>query len=98
MVEFGVTPNQIFKGDANKRQNISDCNKIKRKLLFHILQKKNKKIELSGKEWDLEEKLNIEENIHKMFIFLVKKKDRKKERLYLVTNNKVKVYTKYDKS
>ena len=98
MVEFGVTPNQIFKGDANKRQNISDCNKIKRKLLFHILQKKNKKIELSGKEWDLEEKLNIEENIHKMFIFLVKKKDRKKERLYLLTNNKVKVYTKYDKN
>ena len=99
MVEFGVTPHQIFKYDAYKRQNLNDCGKIKRSLLFNILQKKNKKQELNGKEWDLEEmKINIEDNIHKMFIFLVKKKDKKKERLYLLSNNKVKIYTKYDKN
>ena len=97
MVEFGVTPNQLFKNDTSKRQNLNECNKIKRKLLFHIIQKRNKNIAL-GKEWDLEEKQNIDENINKMFIFIVKKKDRKKERLYLLTNNKVKVYTKYDKN
>ena len=33
-----------------------------------------------------------------MFIFIVKKKDKKKERLYLLSNNKVKVFTKYDKN
>ena len=99
MVEFGVTPNQIFKGEANKRQNLNDCSKIKRNLLFNILQKKNKKTELTGKEWDLDEiKVNIEDNIFKMFIFIVKKKDKKKERLYLLSNNKVKVFTKYDKN
>ena len=99
MVEFGVTPNQLFKYDTSKRQNLNDCGKIKRSLLFNILQKKNKKVELNGKEWDLEEmKINIEDNIYKMFIFLVKKKDKKKERLYLLTNNKVKIYTKYDKN
>ena len=43
-------------------------------------------------------KVNIEDNIYKMFIFIVKKKDKKKERIYLLTNNKVKIYTKYDKS
>ena len=99
MVEFGVTPNQLFKYDTYKRQNLNDCGKIKRSLLFNILQKRNKNIELSGKEWDLDEmKVNIEDYIHKMFIFIVKKKDKKKERLYLLSNNKVKIYTKYDRS
>jgi hypothetical protein len=54
---------------------------------------------LTGKELDIEEiKINIEDNnISKMFYFIVKKKERKKERLYLLTNNKVKVLTKNDK-
>ena len=99
MVEFGVTPNQIFKSDTYKRQNINDVARVKRNLLFNILQKKNKKAERSGKEFDLEEiKVNIEDNISKMFIFLVKKKDKKKDRIYLLTNNKVKIYTKYEKN
>ena len=99
MVEFGVTPNQLFKSDTNKRQNLNDCGKIKRSLLFNILQRRDKKKEYTGKELDLEEiKVNIEDNIYKMFIFIVKKKDKKKERIYLLTNNKVKIYTKYDKN
>ena len=99
MVEFGVTPNQLFKSDTYKRQNVNDCSRIKRSLLFHVLHKKSKKMELTGKELDIEEiKLNIEDNnISKMFYFIVKKKERKKERLYLLTNNKVKVLTKNDK-
>ena len=99
MVEFGVTPNQLFKYDTYKRQNINDISRIRRNLLFNVLQKKNKKADQTGKELDLEEiKVNIEENISKMFIFIVKKKDKKKERIYLLTNNKVKIYTKYDKN
>ena len=99
MVEFGVTPNQLFKNDTYKRQNVNDCSRIKRSLLFHVLQKKSKKMEFTGKELDIEEiKVNIEDNnISKMFYFIVRKKERKKERLYLLTNNKVKVFTKNDK-
>ena len=43
MVEFGVTPNQLFKYDTYKRQNINDISRIKRNLLFNVLQKKIKK-------------------------------------------------------
>ena len=89
----------IFKNDTYKRQNINDLSRIKRNLLFNVLEKKNKKTEQNNKEIYLEEiKVNIEDNISKMFIFIVKKKDKKKERIYLLTNNKVKIYTKYDKN
>ena len=99
MVEFGVTPNQLFKYDAHKRNYLRDCGKIKRTLLYRILKHRHKKKENSGKELDLQEiKINIEENISKMFIFVVKKKEKKKERIYLLTNNKVKIYTKKDKN
>ena len=40
MLEFGVTPNQLFKSDTYKRQNINDCLKAKRNLLFNAIQKK----------------------------------------------------------
>ena len=33
-----------------------------------------------------------------MFIFLVKKKEKRKERLFLLANNKVKIFTKYEKN
>jgi len=60
MVEFGLTPNQIFKNDTYKRQNLNECGKIKRSLLFNILQRRDKKTEYTGKELDLEEiKVNI---------------------------------------
>ena len=109
MVEFGVTPNQLFKYDAHKRYNLNDFGKIKRSLLYNILQNKDKdkkkennekeKEKEKEKEFDLQEiKINIEEKIYKMFIFVVKKKDKKKERIYLLANNKVKVYKKKDKS
>ena len=99
MVEFGVTPNQLFKYDTYKRQNVNDNYRIKRSLLFNVLQKRHKKIELTGKELDIEEiKINIiEDNIFKMFFFIVKKNERKKERIYLLSYNKVKVFTKTDK-
>ena len=42
MVEFGVTPNQIFKNDTIKRQNLNDNHKIKKSLLFNIIQKLKK--------------------------------------------------------
>ena len=99
MVEFGVTPHQLFKYDTYKRQNFSDCNKIKRSLLFHVLNKMHKKGEFTGKELDIEElKFNFEENPFKMFYFSFKKKEKKKERIYLLTYNKIKIYSKYDKT
>ena len=95
MVEFGVTPNQIFKNDTYKRQNLNDNHKIKRSLLFNIFQKMKKKQAITGNELILEEnKVNSKENIKKFFVFLISKKDTKKERLFLLSKNKVEVYTK----
>lgn len=82
MVEFGVTPHQLFKNDTYKRQNFNDCNKIKRSLLFHVLHKIHKKGEFTGKELDIEEiKFNFEENPIKMFYFSFKKKEKERKNL-----------------
>ena len=95
MVEFGVTPNQIFKNDTSKRQNLNENQKIKRSLLFNIIQKIKKNQKLTGNELIIEEnKINSKENIQKFFVFLISKKDIKKERLFFLSKNKVEVYTK----
>jgi len=95
MVEFGVTPNQIFKNDTTKRQNLNENQKIKRSILFNIIQKMKKNQTLTGNELIIEEKkISAKENIHKFFVFLVKKKDVKKERIFLLIKNKIGVYTK----
>ena len=96
MVEFGVTPNQIFKNHTFKRQNLNDNNKIKRSLLFNILQKTRKKQKITGKELELEEnKINTKENIQKFLVFLVTRKDLKKERIFFITKNKLEIFKKY---
>ena len=95
MVEFGVTPNQIFKNDTSKRQNLNENQKIKRSLLFNIIQKIKKNQKLTGNELIIEEnKINSKENIQKFFVSLISKKDIKKERLFFLSKNKVEVYTK----
>ena len=59
----------------------------------------NKKGELTGNELDIEEvKFNFEENPFKMYYFSFKKKEKKKERIYLLTYNKIKIYSKYNKT
>jgi hypothetical protein len=96
MVEFGVTPNQIFKNDTIKRQNLNDNHKIKKSLLFNIIQKMKKHQNLAIKEFELEEnKINTKENIKKFTVFLVSKKDLKKERLFFFTRHKIEIYKKY---
>ena len=96
MVEFGVTPNQIFKNDTIKRQNLNDNHKIKKSLLFNIIQKTRKNQKLTGKELELEEnKINTKENIKKFTVFLVSRKDLKKERLFFFTRHKIEIYKKY---
>ena len=96
MVEFGVTPNQIFKNDTIKRQNLNDNHKIKKSLLFNIIQKLKKNQKLSGKELEIEEnKINTKENIKKFSVFLVTRKDIKKERLFFFAKYKIEIYKKY---
>ena len=95
MVEFGVTPHQIFKNDTYKRQNLSDNNKTKRSFLFNIFQKLKKNQKLTGKELEFEEyKINTKEEIKKFFVFIVISKDTKKERLFLLSKNKIDIITK----
>ena len=95
MVEFGVTPNQIFKNDTYKRQNINDNHKIKRSLLFNIMEKLKKNQKLSENELDFDEnKINSKEIIQTFFVFIVNEKDVKKERIFLLKKYKIEIYTK----
>ena len=96
MVEFGVTPNQIFKNDTIKRQNLNDNHKIKKSLLFNIIQKMKKHQNLAIKEFELEEnKINTKENIKKFTVFLVTRKDLKKERIFFFARHKIEIFKKY---
>ena len=98
MVEFGVTPNQIFKNDTCKRQNLYDNNRIKHSLLFNVFQKIKKNQKITGKEIELEEiKFSCKENVEKFFVFIVKKKEKKKERLFLLSKNRIDIFTKKDR-
>jgi len=98
MVEFGVTPNQIFKNDTCKRQNLYDNNRIKHSLLFNVFQKIKKNQKITGNEIELEEiKFSCKENVEKFFVFIVKKKEKKKERLFLLSKNRIDIFTKKDR-
>ena len=95
MVEFGVTPNQIFKNDTYKRQNVNDNHKIKRSLLFNVMEKLKKNQKLYENELDFDEnKINSKENIQTFFVFIVNEKEIKKERIFLLKKNKIEIYTK----
>ena len=95
MVEFGVTPNQIFKNDTSKRLKLNGIQKIKQSLLFNIIKKIKKNQTILGKELIFQEnKINFKDNIDKIFVFVVTEKDTKKERILLLAKNKVEVYSK----
>ena len=94
-VEFGVTPNQIFKNDTNKRINSNNFQKIKQSLLFNIIKKIKKNQTIIGNELIfIENKINFKEDIDKIFVFIVTKNDSKKERIFLLAKRKVEIYTK----
>ena len=97
MVEFGVTPNQLFKSDVYKRQSPNEISKIKRSLLYNILKKIKEKSAFTGNEFDLFElKTSIDEKCFQLFSVINKHKERKKVRFYLLCKDKIKIYSKME--
>ena len=95
MVEFGVTPNQIFKSDTNKRYPIKDLKK--KPILFNFQIKTGKKEDV----WNMNEELEIKDSdVYlegtpiKIFSSLKKNEDVKNEKILFLYQDKVKIISK----
>ena len=92
IVEFGVTPNQIFKNDTSKRKVYSEL-KNKKQLLYNTTEAlkkgKNDKNLLDFDEIDCD--FN-EEKPYRIFDF--QKEGYKKWRIYILTKDNIKIFTK----
>jgi hypothetical protein len=91
MVEFGVTPNQVFKSDVNKRKSY---NEIKHKQLLYNTTTSIKNGDKNNKFLNFEE-IDCDFNEEKPYrIFDFKKEGFKKWRIYILTKKCVKIFTK----
>ena len=91
IVEFGVTPNQIFKNDTNKRKLYSEL-KNQKQLLFNTteaIKKGEKDVNLLNFE---EIDCDFNEKPYRIFDF--QKEGYKKWRVYILTKENVKIFTK----
>ena len=86
MVEFGVTPNQIFKSDTNKRKAYSDLKNMKT-LLYNIIDNKSDNLTFEEIETDFD-------NEQPYRIFEYQKDGYKKWRIFILTKKNVKIYSK----
>ena len=92
MVEFGVTPNQIFKSDVNKRKSYNEI-KHNKQLLYNTTtaikngDRNNKFLNFEEIDCDFNE-----EKPYRIFDF--KKEGFKKWRIYILTKKSVKIFTK----
>ena len=86
MVEFGVTPNQIFKSNTDKRKVYSELKNTKQLLYNTISTNKNNLI--------FEEIDSDFDNEIPYRIFEFQKEGYKKWRIYIITKKNVKIYSK----
>ena len=92
LVEFGVTPNQIFKNDVGKRKIYREL-KNKNQLLYNTTESLKKAEE--DKEFLNFEEIDCDfndENPYKIFEF--QKGGYKKWRVYILTKENIKIFTK----
>ena len=92
MVEFGVTPNQIFKADTIKRKLYHEL-KNKKQMLFNITEAV-KKGETDKNYLDFEEIDCDFDNEKPYRIYDFQKEGYKKWRIYILTKDKIKIFTK----
>ena len=90
MVEFGVTPSQLFKNDTYKRYAIKDLKK--KPILFNYQIKANNNIneELEVKDSEL----FLEGTPYKIFSSLKKNEDVKNEKILFLYEDKIKIISK----
>ena len=102
MVEFGVTPSQVFKNDADKRLNIKNLRK--KPILFDFMTKKGKKQNMVFSLDTIDEiklresEINIEGEPYKIFSSWKKDEELKHEKMLLLYSDKVKIITRSEKS
>ena len=106
MVEFGVTPSQVFKNDVDKRLNVKNLRK--KPILFEYQIKKEKKGNINKdhifslddiKEIKIREsELYIEGEPSKIFSSWKKDEEHKHEKMLFLYEDKVKIITKTEKS
>ena len=99
MLEFGITPHQVFKSDASQRK-INLDNKIKRRLFFNTFQniKDNELNNAERKEYLIFEEIKgiINFNYAKYIYYFPKDKnsDNIKRNIYVMNNYSLDIYTR----
>ena len=84
MVEFGVTPNQIFKSDTSKRKVYSDL-KISKNFLYNSISKNIDNLILDEIEIDFDREIP----------YRIFEDGEKKLRMFILTKKNVKIYSRH---
>ena len=103
MVEFGVTPSQVFKGDVDKRIPVKNLRK--RPILYEFNTRKEKKEKTQNIFSDdvineikvRESELYIEGSPYKMFSSWKKDEEHKHEKMLFLYSDKVRIISKTEK-
>jgi hypothetical protein len=103
MVEFGVTPSQVFKSDVDKRMQIKNLRK--KPIMFEFMTKKDKKekkehlftLEEENEIKIRESELYIEGEPHKMFSSWKIDEEHKHEKMLFLYSDKVRIISKTEK-
>ena len=101
MVEFGVTPSQVFKNDVDKRLNVKNLRK--KPILFDFLTKREKKqdyiftLEVVDEIEIRESEIYIEGEPYKIFSSWKKDEEHKHEKMIFLYSDKVKIISKSEK-
>ena len=102
MVEFGVTPSQVFKNDVDKRLNIKNLRK--KPILYDFMTKKGKKqnsvfsLDTIDEIKLRESEIYIEGEPYKIFSSWKKNEEHKHEKMLFLYSDKVKIITQKEKS
>ena len=102
MVEFGVTPSQVFKNDADKRLNIKNLRK--KPILFDFMTKKGKKPNMVFSLDTIDEiklresEIYVEGEPYKLFSSWKKDEEHKHEKMLFLYSDKVKIISRSEKS
>ena len=94
MVEFGVTPSQVFKNDTKKRYEVKF---LKKPILYNFQLKLGKKEDMksTGEEFEISDsEVYLEGTPYKIFSSLKKNEDVKNEKILFLYNDKIKIISK----
>ena len=93
MLEFGVTPNQIFKSDTSHRMNKLDT-KIKNQLFFNTIEnyKQGQLNKIENKDYLVFDEIEGDINFNNALKIYYFPKDNIKKNIYIMSNNNLYIY------